>query len=123
MPRIMVVDDNEEHLRCIKLALSMIKNVKVDTFLNGAKALEKAKKKQYDAVVSDFCMPDMDGISFLKAFRSLQPATKRIMVSATCERSSLFGAINEARVHRFIEKPYHLESLGYIVEETIREPY
>ncbi len=121
MPKILVVDENDKFLKIFKKALRRIENSTVVTSNSAAKALNCAKSQQYDVVISDFKMQGMDGISFLKQIRKLQPYSVRIMVSGLCDRDALCGAINEARVHRFVEKPCHFDTICKIIEETLLE--
>lgn len=121
MPNVLVVDEDEPFLKHISATLRKIKHTQVQAFATAAKAIECAKQKEFDVVISDFKMKDMDGVSFLKQIRQLQPHAVRIMASMVCDRNSLYGAINEAGVHRYVEKPCHLDILSKIVMETLRE--
>jgi response regulator RpfG family c-di-GMP phosphodiesterase len=48
----------------------------------------------------------MDGVAFLKAMREIQPDAVRFILSGFADLGGLIGAINEARIHRFISKPW-----------------
>ena len=121
MPKVLVVDEDERFLKFISATLRKINHTQVEVFNSASKAITCAEKIEFDVVISDFKMQDMDGVSFLKHMRKLQPHAVRIMASVVCDRNSLCGAINEARVHRFVEKPCHLDVLSKIVVETLRE--
>ena len=121
MPKVLVVDEDEQFLKYISAALRKVKNTQVEIMPTASKGLDCAKKIEFDVVISDFRMQDMDGVSFLKKMRQLQPNAMRIMASMVCDRSALFGAINEAHVHRFVEKPCHLDILSKIVMEALYE--
>jgi len=64
------VDDEPALLEIGKLFLERSHDIAVDTDLSAKDALTRAKTGRYDAVISDYQMPEMDGISFLKQLRS-----------------------------------------------------
>jgi DNA-binding NtrC family response regulator len=121
MPKILVVDENDKFLKIFKQALRRIENSTVVTANTAAKALNCAKSQEYDVVISDFRMHDMDRISFLKQMRRLQPYSVRIMVSGLCDREALCESIDEVRVQRFVEEPGHFDTLCNIIQNTLQE--
>lgn len=72
MISVLYVDD-EELLRDVTRLYLSSKGFPTDTAESGAEALEKLKYGSYDAVVSDYQMPEMDGIALLKEVRILYP--------------------------------------------------
>jgi two-component system chemotaxis response regulator CheY len=70
--RILVVDDANLVRRFYRDALERA-GFEVDEALNGVEALEKVLLETFDLVIVDVNMPQMDGITFLKALRR-QPA-------------------------------------------------
>lgn len=73
MISVLYVDDEEALLDITRIFLEKEGIFKVDTASSAKIALEKIKKKSYDAVVSDFQMPEMDGVELLKAVRTAYP--------------------------------------------------
>ncbi len=70
MISVLSVDDEEDLLNLGKLFLERYGNITLDTVISPHIGLEKLKQKSYDAIISDYLMPDMDGIEFLKEVRS-----------------------------------------------------
>ena len=66
MISVMYVDDEPALLEIGKLFLEKSRQFHVDTVTSAPEALQILKSTSYDAIVSDYQMPDMDGISFLK---------------------------------------------------------
>jgi YesN/AraC family two-component response regulator len=115
MSRILIVDDEDSILNALRRLLSLTPcqggsktyRLSVDTFNNGPAALEKAQHTAYDLVLSDYRMPGMDGVRFLKAFREIQPDAARLILSGYADLNGLIGAINEAGISRFLSKPWN----------------
>ena len=63
------VDDELGFLKGAKQILEMQGNLKVETALSAEEALKKMEKKTFDVVVSDYQMPEKDGLEFLRELR------------------------------------------------------
>lgn len=68
MYKILYVDDESSLLEIGKTFLERDRTFAVDTSLSAVDALGHLKSIQYDAIVSDYQMPEMDGITFLKKY-------------------------------------------------------
>lgn len=81
--KVMLVDDEETVREAIarKLAWEEIGFQVVAMAENGEDALEKAEQYAPDVVMSDICMPFMDGLTFCKKLKELMPGTKIIFFS------------------------------------------
>jgi len=73
MISVLYVDDEEVLLELGKLFLEKSGQFRVDTVTSAQEALRILKSTSYEAIVSDYQMPDMDGIAFLKAIRAEFP--------------------------------------------------
>ena len=67
---ILYVDDEPMLLELAKLFLEKTGDFRVDTVTSATEALDILAKTSYDCIISDYQMPVMDGIVFLKTFRS-----------------------------------------------------
>ncbi|HOP09651.1 MAG TPA: response regulator, partial [Candidatus Methanofastidiosa archaeon] len=67
---ILYVDDEEEFRELTKRYLERKGDVIVHTAASAAEALNMLRKRSYDAIVSDYQMPRIDGVEFLKKLRS-----------------------------------------------------
>jgi PAS domain S-box-containing protein len=70
MYSILYVDDEPMLLELAKLFLEKTGDFRVDTVTSATEALDILAKTSYDCIISDYQMPVMDGIIFLKTFRS-----------------------------------------------------
>jgi len=76
----------------------------VATFTNPTRALLYAKSNRVDTLVSDFDMPDMDGVQFALAFLDINPSARIIIMSGRLlDTSTLLSD------WRFLSKPFSLE--------------
>ena len=115
MSRILIIDDDQDILKALRRLFSLTPctageqsfRVSVDSFVSPQLALEKARHTAYDLVISDYRMPGMNGVQFLKAFREIQPEVPRLILSGYADLNGLIGAINEAGISRFIAKPWN----------------
>ena len=113
--RILLLDDEPGILKALKRLLMLTPcsangetfKLQVDTFTHPADALEVIRHVPYELVMSDFRMPDMDGVEFLKSVRALQPHAVRFILSGYADLGALVNAINEAQISRFIAKPWN----------------
>ncbi len=131
MSRILIVDDDESILKALRRLLVMtplttgkdVSKATVDCFSSPEDALERAKYTPYDLVLSDYRMPVMNGVQFLKAFREIQPDAARLILSGYADLNGLISAINEAGITRFVSKPWNdyelVATLGQVL--TLRE--
>jgi|GEM_PF-1278867 PAS domain S-box-containing protein len=69
MHTVLYVDDSPDDLELGKLFLERNGELHVETRVSAAEGLAALRERSYDAVVSDYQMPGMDGISFLQAVR------------------------------------------------------
>ncbi len=74
MISVLYADDEPALLEIGKIYLEQTGDIAVDTVSSAPEALDKLRCGSYDAVVSDYQMPGMDGIAFLKIFRKEYPS-------------------------------------------------
>lgn len=78
---ILVVDDEKDYCDVLKMILTG-KGYKVDTCGNGQEAVKKLEKKSFDLVITDLCMPVMDGRQLLEEIKKRDWDTEVIMLTA-----------------------------------------
>jgi DNA-binding NtrC family response regulator len=109
--QVMIVDDESAIVNAVRRELSTPPlgrfRYEIEGFTDPAAALERAKTKSFDAVISDYRMPGMDGLEFLKALAVLQPECARLVLSGQTDMDSLIRMVNETHIYRFIPKPWH----------------
>jgi DNA-binding NtrC family response regulator len=109
--QILIVDDETHIINAVRRELATPPvgryQYEVEGFSDPAQALQRAGEKHFDAVISDFRMPAMDGLDFLRAFDKIQPECARLVLSGQTDMDGLIKMINETHIYRFIPKPWH----------------
>jgi len=72
-------------------------------------------------VVSDFCMPELDGISFLTRAQTIAPHTVRLLFTGHADLEVALAAVNEGRVFRFLTKPSSPHVVRNAVEAAVAQ--
>jgi response regulator RpfG family c-di-GMP phosphodiesterase len=111
MNRIMIVDDEPNILSSLTRVLRRRDDWEVETFDTVAEALKRIQTMPFEIVISDYRMPEMDGVEFLNEVRKFQPEAIRIVLSGITELQAILDAINEAEIHRYICKPWDDQDL------------
>jgi DNA-binding NtrC family response regulator len=109
--QVLIVDDETAIINAVRRELATPPvgryQYEVEGFSDPAQALKRAGEKRFDAVISDFRMPAMDGLDFLRAFDKIQPECARLVLSGQTDMDGLIKMINETHIYRFIPKPWH----------------
>jgi PAS domain S-box-containing protein len=95
MISILYVDDEPALLEIGKLFLENSGITTVDTVTSAPKALLALAKKRYDAIISDYQMPEMDGIEFLKQVRASGNSVPFIIFTGRGREEIVIQALNE----------------------------
>lgn len=103
-PRILFVDDEPRILLSLK---AMFRNdYDVVTAEGGAAGIDRIKTQQFDVIVSDQRMPEVNGVEVLRTARETQPRAVRLLLTGYSDLSAIIGSINEGEIFRFISKPW-----------------
>jgi len=94
MYRLLYVDDEPGLLEIGKIFLESSGEFKVDTLPSAVKALDHLKSVHYDAIISDYQMPTIDGITFLKTLRLNKDTTPFIIFTGRGREEVVIEALN-----------------------------
>lgn len=107
---VLAVDDEPFNLDLIEAAFEEYDNVEITNATNGMEALEALNREEFDVVLLDISMPDMDGVAVLEIIRQ-NPELNHlpvIMVTANTEKEQEAITLG---ANDFIAKPYDIEIL------------
>ena len=122
--RFLVVDDFPTMRRIVRNLLKELGFANVDEAEDGAAGLAKVKEGRFDFVISDWNMPNMDGLQMLQAIRAdANPAISKLpvlMVTAEAKKENIIAAA-QAGAPGYVVKPFTAatldEKLGKIFEK------
>jgi len=117
MDRILIVDDDDNSNRTLKLYFTS-QGYDVETAVNVAEGMARAEQQKPDMVISDICMPDEDGLSFLKRLRGKFPGLPVIMITAFQDMPSTVAAMKGGAAD-YIHKPIDIDELSTAVKQAV----
>jgi putative nucleotidyltransferase with HDIG domain len=115
--RIIFVDDEPQILNGLKRRLSGLACEWDMIFVSSsASALEELSKANFDVIVSDMRMPDMDGAALLEQVRQHYPHMARIALSGHSEQELVMRALGPT--HQYLSKPCNPELLKSTIKRA-----
>ncbi|KXV21620.1 response regulator [Gluconobacter japonicus] len=114
---VLLVDDQTSIRSLLRNSLVQLGFVHVAGVRNGIEALEHLKANPTHLIISDFNMPDMDGLELLKAVRASSQNAKTgfIMLTGQASKELVQQAISSG-VNNFLAKPFTTSSLKARIE-------
>jgi len=120
MHNILLLDDEENIVKALKRCLRSVSSWNIESFTSAREAIRRAKTTTFDIFISDYRMPEMNGVDFLSTVKKLQPNSARIILSGYTDLEALVGAINKAEIFRFINKPWNDYELILTIEQSLK---
>lgn len=121
--RILVLDDEPNIVSVVRRELLTPPtgryHLEVECFTEPELALQRASVQPFDLVLSDYRMPGMDGLTFLKEFAKVQPDCATIVLSGWTDLDTLTEMVNQTHIFRFIPKPWHDYFLKSSIEQAL----
>jgi len=119
-PSVLVVDDEVYILRSIK-RLFMDADFDVITANSGREALRILEKNQNIVlIISDMCMPGMNGVELLEMVKDIVPDAARVLLTGQSDITIAVSAINRGGIHRYITKPWSEKELYSIIRKAFK---
>lgn len=117
--RILCVDDERNVLRALE-RIFLDFDYEIITASSGEEGLELLNASpQVQVVISDYRMPGMNGVDFLKEVFRTHPETIRIVLSGYADTAAVVAAINEGKIYKFIPKPWNDDELRVTVANAL----
>lgn len=117
--KILCVDDERSVLKALE-RLFLDSDYEIITAESGEEGLEMLKKEPtLQLVISDYRMPGMNGVDFLREVYRLRPETVRIVLSGYADTAAIVEAINEGKIYKFIPKPWNDDELKISISKAL----
>ncbi|MDY7097843.1 MAG: response regulator [Pseudomonadota bacterium] len=117
-PRILLAEDEEAMRAYLSRALSNA-GYRVETVDRGTDAIPLLEKEDFDLLLSDIVMPEMDGIELAQKCAEISPRTKVMFITGFAAVS--LRASREQPNAKVLSKPFHLRDLVLEVERVFEE--
>jgi CheY-like chemotaxis protein len=119
---ILLAEDNEMNQILAKRVIASF-GFKLDVAENGAKALERFKEKDYDIILMDIMMPEMDGLEATRRIREEFPEGKKdipiLAMTAFMFSEEEDYKYLESGMNDYILKPFHPDKLYYKIASLV----
>ena len=119
MERILVVEDEESIRKALQMGLAS-DDYKVDVTADGNGGILKSSMKEYDILIADLCLPDMDGLKVIKKVKQNSPEIISIVITGNVSIESSIEAIH-LEVSDYLEKPLTMESVKNSIKKGIKK--
>lgn len=117
--RILIVDDEGNVLKALERVF-MDDEYEIVTCGSGEEGLAALEKgATFQVVISDYRMPVMNGVEFLRAVYSRWPQTVRIVLSGYADSGAIVDAINLGHIYKFIPKPWNDDELKVTIANAL----
>ena len=114
---ILVIDDEEQMLDSLKLTLQQ-SGYQVSAAKTGGEGLALFDGGDYNLVLADLQLPDMEGLEVLRRIKDKQPSIEVIIISG-------YGSVNKAveatkaGAFHFVEKPFEFDALELLIDRAL----
>lgn len=117
--RILCVDDERNVLRALE-RLFIDYEYEIVSCISGEEGLnELGSGGLFQVVISDYRMPGMNGVEFLKQVYARWPETVRIVLSGYADTGAIVDAINLGHIYKFIPKPWNDDDLRMTITKAL----
>ncbi len=109
--KILVLDDDKLVTSSLK-SLFLLEGFDDAAFFNDPiDALTYLENNPRDVIISDFMMPQMNGLEFFSKAKAMYPNASMILLTGYADKENAIRAINEVGLYKYIEKPWDNDEL------------
>src|SRR5260370_31243413 len=119
-PSVLIVDDEPEVLEALVRTVQPL-GYPLRSAGGAREALELLEHAPAEVVVSDYQMPEMDGVAFLRRVRERWPHTQRVLVSGAADHQAVERASRDGDLDRYIGKPWDGAQLRIALRSAVAQ--
>ena len=121
--KIVVVDDEKMVTSAFKALFKVEGYSDIHLFNNPNDAVEFLRENKPDLIISDFMMPEMNGLEFLTEAKKLYNEVSMILLTGYADKENAIKAINEIGLYKYIEKPWDNDDLMMNIRNGIERSH
>ena len=121
--KIVVVDDEKMVTSAFKALFKVEGYSDIHLFNNPNDAVEFLRENKPDLIISDFMMPEMNGLEFLTEVKKLYNEVSMILLTGYADKENAIKAINEIGLYKYIEKPWDNDDLMMNIRNGIERSH
>ncbi len=120
---IMVVDDEKMITTTLSTMFKLMLKQNVITYNDASLALEcrELEEQKVDLIITDFMMPRMNGLEFLRSVKERCPDTVSILLTGYADKENAIRSINEVGLYYYLEKPWDNNDLIKVVKNGLEK--
>lgn len=111
--KLLLVDDDEGVLNALRRRLRTLQ-LEITAQPDVITAISQCQQQQFDLIIADQRMPQMEGTDFLREVRRLQPRARCVLMSGYCDFDAVTRAFNDGLIDQFIAKPWDSSLLASV---------
>lgn len=117
--RILILDDEEDLADLIKDLLEPHGFI-ARAFINPVDAIESVKRDAVDLILSDYNLPQMNGIEVFKTISETCPACRYVLISGGhLDRVDEFNRKSDFKIHGILSKPFQEQTLLQVLKKAL----
>lgn len=117
--KIMVIDDEESMCKFMQIMLKK-EGYEVTTFQSSYDALNILKQGDYDLVLADLMMPELNGLELLSRVKSLDPETNFIVMTAYASVDTAIEALKKG-AYDYLTKPFKVDEVRIAIKKALEQ--
>lgn len=119
--KILVVDDEPLITKSLETFITFTFEADVLLSNDPTEAIEIFKEMKPQIIISDFMMPGMNGLEFLKKIREISKDVVTILLTGYADKENAIRCINEVGLYYYCEKPWDNDTLAKIIENAVEK--
>ena len=117
--RILVVDDDAVVIDSLASLLKLETDYEIVQTDSSLEAVRILNETSVDLIITDFLMPELNGLQLLAEAKRLHPDVPRILLTGYADKDNAIRAINEVGLFQYVEKPWDNEQLLLVIQNAI----
>lgn len=117
--RVLIVDDNEIVLTALAIAVEhLLPDYQITAVEDGATALAELQKQGFDLILTDYDMPQMNGLDLAQVAQQISPKIPVILVTGGHSYEEIQAMADSTQLAGFLAKPFSMRQLRELLQQN-----